>query len=183
MNRPPTPASGSATPELRVARFRRHGRLLVWPAAVLIAVAGVTGFFYDNLPWPWAKDWMLVAVAALVVLLLVVLPFLSWWTHTYTITTRRVIERRGILVMHRRELNHARGYHVAVRRRILQRPWGSGTLTLSDGVEQPLRLVDVPSAELVHEVLVDQVEMSQMLAHRDGGALPGQATRPSPLLP
>lgn len=182
MNRPSTPAPGAA-PELRVARFRRHGRRLVWPALVLVVVAGAAGYFYDNLPWAWAKDWMLLAAAAVVVLLLVLLPFLSWWTHTYTITTRRIIERRGIVALHRRELNHVRGYHVALHRGILQRPWGAGTLTLSDGVDQPLRLVDVPSAELMREVLVDQVEVSQMLAHRDGGALPGQSTRPSPLMP
>lgn len=183
MTRPLAPAPGAPTPELRVARFRRHGAWLVWPALVVIAVAGLTGYFYDNLPWTWAKNWMLIAAAAAAVLLLALLPFLAWWTHTYTITTRRVIESSGILFSHRRELSHARGYHVALRRSILQRPWRTGTLTLSDGVEQPMRLTNVPSAELVNEVLIDQVEVSQMLAHRDGGNLPGQAIPPMPPMP
>jgi uncharacterized membrane protein YdbT with pleckstrin-like domain len=183
MTRPLAPALGAPTPELRVARFRKHAVWLVWPAIVLVAVAGATGYFYDNLPWDWAKNWMLFAAAAAVVFLLALLPFLAWWTHTYTITTRRVIERSGVLFSHRRELSHARGYHVALRRSILQRPWGTGTLTLSDGVEQPMRLANVPSAELVNEVLIDQVEVSQMLAHRDGGNLPGQVIPPVPPMP
>jgi hypothetical protein len=45
--------------------------------------------------------------------------------------------------------------------------WGTGTITLSNGVDAPLRLVNVPSVNLVHEVLADQVEVNQILAHRD----------------
>lgn len=164
--RPMAPAPGAPTPELRVARFRGHARRLTWSALVLIAVAGGTAFFYGNLPAPF-EDWMLLAAAVGVVLLLVVLPFLSWWAHVYTITTRRVMERSGILGVRRRELDHLRGYTIQLRRGILQRMWGAGTLTLSNGVDQPLRLVNVPSVELVHEALVDQVEVNQILAHRD----------------
>lgn len=164
--RPMAPAPGAPTPELRVARFRGHARRLTWSALVLIAVAGATAYFYGNLPAPF-EDWMLLAVAAGLVLLLVVLPFLSWWAHVYTITTRRVMERSGILAVRRRELDHVRGYTIQLRRGILQRMWGAGTLTLSNGVDQPLRLVNVPSVELVHEALVDQVEVNQILAHRD----------------
>ena len=72
-----------------------------------------------------------------------------------------------MLARRRRELAHARGYSIDVRSGILQRMWGAGTLTLSNGVEDPLRLVNVPSVNLVHEALVDQVEVSQILAHRD----------------
>ncbi|MDY0908976.1 PH domain-containing protein [Microbacterium sp. CFBP9034] len=164
--RPLTPAPGAPTPELRVARFRGHARRLVWSALVLIAVAGACGYFYGNLPSP-AEDWMLFAAAGVVVLLLVVLPFLTWFAHIYTITTRRVVERSGILAARRRELAHVRGYTIQVRRGILQRMWGAGTLTLTNGVDAPLRLVDVPSVDLVQEALIDQVEVNQILAHRD----------------
>jgi len=58
--------------------------------------------------------------------------------------------------------------------------WGAGTLTLSDGVEQPMRLVDVPNSALVHEVLVDQVEVNQILAHRDAQPLPAPPPPPPP---
>ena len=169
--RPLTPAPGAPTPELRVARFRGHARRLGWSALVLIGVAGACGYFYGNLPAPF-EDWMLLAAAAAVVLLLVLIPFLSWWAHVYTITTRRVIDKRGVLAPRQRELSHVRGYTIQVRRGPLQRMWGAGTLTLSNGVEEPMRLVNVPSVELVHEALVDQVEVNQILAHRDAQALP-----------
>src|SRR6185312_5510297 len=89
--RPLTPAPGAPTPELRVARFRTHARRLFWSALVLVAVAGAVGYFYGNLPAPF-ENWMLLTAAAVVVFLLVLLPFLAWWSHVYTITTRRVIE-------------------------------------------------------------------------------------------
>ena len=168
--RPLTPAPGVAAPELRIARVRGHARRLACSALVLIAVAGAVGYFAGNLPAPF-QDWMLFAAAAVVVLLLVLLPFLSWWSRSYTITTRRVIARSGVLVVRRRELTHVRGYTIEVRRGILQRLWRTGTLVLSDGVDQPLRLENVPHVALVHEALVDQVEVNQILAHRD--AQPG----------
>lgn len=165
---------GAPTPELRVARFRGHARRLTWSALVLIAVAGAVGYFYGNLPAPF-EDWMLLTAAAVIVLLLVVLPYLAWWAHTYTITTRRVIERSGIVGSRRRELSHVRGYTIQQRRGILQRMWGSGTLILSNGVDEPLRLTGIPSVGLVHEALVDQVEVNQILAHRDAQAGPPAA--------
>ena len=164
--RPPTPAPGVPTPELRVARFRSHARRLVWPALVLIVVAAAVGFFYGNLP-VGMENWMLLTAAAGLVFLLALLPFLSWWSHTWTITTRRVIERRGVLVARRRELSHVRGYSIQVRRGPIQRLWGTGTLVLSNGVEEPMRLTNIPSIDLVHESLVDQVEVNQILAHRE----------------
>ena len=179
--RPPMVVPGAPTPELRVARFRGHARRLTWSAIVLVAVAGATGYLYGNLPAPF-ESWMLLTAAAVVVLFLVLLPFLSWWSHVYTITTRRVLERWGIFGVHRRELSHVRGYTVQERRGLLQRMWGAGTLVLSNGVDQPLRLADVPSVALVHEALVDQVEVNQILAHRDAQSFP-QAPPAPPAAP
>jgi membrane protein YdbS with pleckstrin-like domain len=171
------PAPGAPTPELRVARFRPHARRLFWSALLLIAVAGAVGYFYGNLRAPFA-DWMLLSAAGVVVFFLVLLPFLGWWSHTYTITTRRVIERAGVFGRRRTEYSHVRGYTVQVRRGPLQRMWGVGTLVLANGVDTPLRLRNVPYAELVHEVLVDQVEVNQILAHRD--AQPSTISSPLP---
>lgn len=145
---------------------------------MLIALAAAVGFFTGNLPAGF-ENWMLWAAAGAAALLLVVLPYLRWLSHTYTITTRRVIEQSGIFARRRTELAHARGYTIAERRGPLQRLWGTGTLTLSNGVDAPMRLVDIPSVGLVHEVLADQVEVSQILAHRDSHAIPVVAADPS----
>jgi membrane protein YdbS with pleckstrin-like domain len=183
--RPLTPAPGAPTPELLVARFRPHARRLAWSALVLMAVAAACGYFYGNLPAPF-ENWMLLTAAAGVVLVLVLLPYLVWSGHVYTITTRRVMERRGVFAVKRRELAHVRGYTLKVHRGLLQRIWGAGTITLSNGIDEPLRLANIPSADLVHEALVDQVEVNQILAHRDAQPLPPgapPAVPPRPPLP
>src|SRR5690606_6679586 len=157
--RPMMPPPGAPVEELLVARFRGHARRLFWSALVLIGVSGATGYLYSNLRPPF-EDWMLLAAAGAAVLLLVIVPFLTWVSRSYTITTRRVIVREGLGARRRRELSHTRGYSIGVRRGPLQRLWGAGTITLSNGVDAPLRLVNVPSVNLVHEVLADQVEVN-----------------------
>lgn len=168
------PPPGAPAEELVVARFRGHARRLFWSALVLIAVCGAGVYFYGNVPSGF-ETWMVPAAAAAAVVLLVLVPFLVWLSTSYTITTRRVIVQSGIGARNRRELSHARGYSIAVRRGLIQRMWGAGTITLSNGVDAPLRLVNVPSVNLVHEVLADQVEVNQILAHRDAqsGSYPG----------
>ncbi|WP_251445124.1 PH domain-containing protein [Microbacterium sp. USTB-Y] len=171
--RPLTPPPGVPAEERLIARFHPHARHLFWSALVLIAVAGATGYFTGNLPAPvagWAKDWMLWAAAGAVVLLLVLVPFFVWLSRRVSITTRRVIVRDGIGSRNSTEMSHARGYTITVRRGALQRLVGAGTILLSNGVDAPLRLRDVPNVALVQETLADQVEVGQILAHRDAQA-------------
>lgn len=163
--RPATPPAAPA-PELVIARMHGHARRLVWSALLLVATAGAVAYFYDNLALPW-ENWMLLCAAGAVVLVGTVLPLARWLTRTYTVTTRRVSVKDGFLSRSKRDLFHAGGYGIRLRRGPLQRLWGAGTITLSDGTSPPLVLHDVPDAGLVHEVLADQVEMSQIQAHRD----------------
>ena len=182
-NRLPAPPPGIAAPARLVARTRASARRLGWSALVLVAVAGATGWFYDNLPAPF-ENWMLLVAAGAALLLLVVVPWIVWMSRTYTITTRRVIARRGILSRHSRELSHARGYTIGLRRGPLQRMWRAGTIILSNGVDEPLRLVNVPDVVLLQEVLADQIEVGQILAHRDAqGMASEEPAPPRPPLP
>lgn len=163
------PPPGAQSEEFLIARFRSHARRLTWSALVLIATFGATAYFYDNLPEPF-ENWMLLSAAGAVVVFLVLVPFGVWYSRSTTVTTRRVIVHQGIGARQRREMSHARGYTISVRRGPLQRLWGTGTITLSNGVDTPLRLANIPSVTLVHETLADQIEVSQILAHRDAQA-------------
>lgn len=149
-----------------VARFHGHARRLFWSALVLIGVAGAVGWFFGRLP-DGIELWMLFAAAGALLLFLVVVPWLRWLSRSYTITTRRVIARSGFFSRVSREYPHTRGYTVHVRRGPLQRLWRAGTITLTNGVDRPLVLTNIPDVALVQEVLADQVEVSQILAHRD----------------
>lgn len=160
------PPPGATVEERLIARFRGHARRLFWSALALVAIFGGTAYLYDNLPAP-LEDWMLLAAASVLIVLLAVVPFFVWYSRSVTITTRRVIVQSGVGARSRREMSHARGYSIAVRRGPLQRLWGAGTITLSNGVDAPLRLANVPNVTLVHETLADQIEVSQILAHRD----------------
>ncbi|WP_425563357.1 PH domain-containing protein [Microbacterium panaciterrae] len=160
------PPPGVPAEERLIARFHPHARHLFWSALILILVAGATGFFTKNLPKPFT-DWMLWAAAGAVVLLFVIVPYCVWLSRRYTITTRRVIVRDGIGSRRSTEMSHARGYTISVRRGPLQRTVGAGTILLSNGVDAPLRLRDVPNVALVQETLADQIEVGQILAHRD----------------
>ena len=97
----------------------------------------------------------------------------------YTITTRRVIERSGILGARRRELPTCGGTRSRSGAASCSGCGARARLTLSNGVDQPMRLVNIPSVGLVHEALVDQVEVNQILAHRDAQPLPPPAGRSS----
>jgi uncharacterized membrane protein YdbT with pleckstrin-like domain len=160
------PAPGAPKEELIIARFRSQARRLFWCALLMIAVFGATAYFYDNLPEGF-ENWMLLTASTALLVVGVVIPYVIWLSRTYVITTRRVIVKSGIGARNRREMTHVRGYTIAVRRGILQRLWGAGTITLSNGLDAPLRLANVPHVTLVHETLVDQIEVNQILAHRD----------------
>lgn len=165
------PPPGAPSEELLIARFRGHARRLFWSALLLIAVFGATAYLYDNLP-EGVENWMLSAAAGALIVLGAVIPYFVWLSRTYTITTRRVIVRQGMGARQRREMSHVRGYSIAVRRGLLQRLWGAGTITLANGLDAPLRMTNVPNVTLVHEALADQIEVNQILAHRDGQGLP-----------
>lgn len=154
----------TAQQELRIATFRRGAELLVIPAVLLIVVAGAAGYLYGNLPDPY-EDWMLLSAAAAIILLAVVLPWWVWASRTYILTTRRIIVSRGLLIRRRSELLHATGYRIEVVRGPMQRLFGRGTLILSSGGAE-LALKDVHSPRLVRETLSDQIEICQILAHR-----------------
>ncbi len=160
------PPPGAPTEERLIARFHRNARHLFWSALVLIVVSGATAYFYDNLPAPFTNG-MLLAAAGLIVLIAVVVPFLIWLSHSYSVTTRRIIAHNGIGARRSQEMSHARGYTITVRLGLFQRMWGAGTVTLTNGVDAPLRLVDISTVSLVHETLADQIEVGQILAHRN----------------
>ena len=181
MSRPPTLAGrpdtgGLLSEELRIVRVRARARRLFFPALILIGVAGAAGYLHGNLP-AQIPAWALPVAALVVVLVFSLLPFLVWWSHVYIITTRRVIERRGVFRQRLRELEHVRGYTVQVRRGLIQRLWRTGTLTLRSDDGEVMRIKSIPRVYLVQEVLSDQVEINQILAHRDARAsspfLPG----------
>jgi membrane protein YdbS with pleckstrin-like domain len=163
--------SEPATPESVVARLRPHGRALFWPTVALIADAAAAAYFFGRFPEGW-ENLALLAVAALAALLLFFVPLFLWLGRNYTITTRRIILRSGFIVRVRQELLHSRGYDVTVRKNGLQSVFGSGNIQINTGLDHPVVLRDVPSADLVQAALHDLMEANQNMVatHRQQGA-------------
>ncbi|WP_166879455.1 PH domain-containing protein [Salinibacterium sp. ZJ450] len=153
-------APSAPAPEVVVARLRPHARAMFWPSIVLIATVGATTYFTGK----FAEDWQNIAVlvaGVLVAVTLWMLPLLAWLGRNYTITTRRIVLRSGFFVRERQELLHSRGYDVTVRKNGLQVLFGSGNVRINTGLENPVVLKDVPSADLVQAALHDLMERSQ----------------------
>ena len=163
--------SEPATPESVVARLRPHGRALFWPTLALLLIVAATAYFFGRFPEDW-ENLALLGVAALLALLLWVVPLLLWLGRNYTITTRRIILRSGFIVRVRQELLHSRGYDVTVRKNGLQSVFGSGDVQINTGLEHPVVLRDVPGADLVQAALHDLMEANQNMvaSHRQQDA-------------
>jgi membrane protein YdbS with pleckstrin-like domain len=165
--------TGPTGPEAErvVARLRPHGRALFWPSLALIVIVGTAAYFGGTLE----TDWMNLAVfiaAGVLVFLLWLLPLLSWLATRYVVTTRRMVLRSGLFVRTRQELLHSRGYDLTLRRNALQGMFRSGNIEINTGLERPVVLRDVPSANLVQSVLQDLMESNQNLisTHRQQAA-------------
>jgi len=153
---------GYAVPpaERVVARLRRHARHMFWPSVALIAICGAAGYFGSVFGgWISIAIW---AAAALLAVLLFLLPLGEWLTTRYTVTTRRLVVRTGLFVRERRELLHSRGYSVTVRTSWLQSAFRSGNIVIAATDQTTIaRLRDVPRAHMVTEALHDLMENSQ----------------------
>ena len=167
-------SASSQSQESVVARLRPHGRALFWPSLALIADLAGAGFLTGRFPLEW-ENLAVVLGAILLAILLWLLPLLSWLGRNYTITTRRIVLRSGLLVRVRQELLHSRGYDVTVRKNSLQSVFGSGDVQINTGLDRPVVLRDVPSADLVQAALHDLMEASQnaVAAHRQQEASRG----------
>lgn len=142
-----------------VASLRSHGRALFWPSVVLVGAIGAVSYLYGNLAVSWQNLAVLIG-GVLVVVLLWLLPLLNWLGRRYTITTRRIVLRRGFFIRVRQELLHSRGYDITVRKNALQSMFGSGDVQINTGLDHPVVLKDVPNADLVQGALHDLMERS-----------------------
>ena len=152
-------ATEGQVPETVVARLRPHARALFWPSVFLIALSGGTAYFSSVVPEPW-QETAVLAAGGLLAVLLWLLPLLSWLAHRYTITTRRLVIRSGILVRHRQEILHSRSYDLVVRQNAVQSLFRSGDVHINTGLEHPVVLRDVPGVDLVQAALTDLMEQN-----------------------
>ena len=133
--------------------------MLFFPSLALIGVAAAAGYFGGSFEQQWQETLFYVSAGGVAVLLWL-LPLFVWLSRRYTITTRRLILKRGFFVRVRQEMLHSRGYDISLTRGPLQSVFRSGDIRINTGLEEPVVLRDVPSASLVVTALQDLMESS-----------------------
>ncbi len=145
--------SGVADPngmfgERVIAKLRRHGGGLLWPALAFILLTSAVGFTLGYLPETWMQLALWIAYLALVIAL-VILPWMNWLASTVVITTHRIIISQGLFNRSRREILLLRVQDVSVRRSAGQMLFGAGDLLLGVGAQEPVRIHALPRPNLV----------------------------------
>ncbi|QPL05320.1 MULTISPECIES: PH domain-containing protein [Actinomyces] len=158
--------------EVVVRHMHTHIKVLLWRILlqILLLAAAIVGSVLapDSWqPWGWIVIWTIVVVVAIP---LFIAPWLRWSTTTYTVTSKRVITRSGIINKVGHDLPLSRISDVQQERTLTDRIFGAGTLRLQTSSDDPLILADVPQAEIV------QVEISNLLFHDIQGAIDADPT-------
>lgn len=156
-----------AADEVIVRKMRSHIKAIlprILAEILLIALGALASYF---LPAEWAPFshafvWAVVLVASIPLLLI---PFMRWSTTTYTLTSKRMITRHGILNRKGHDLPLSRISDIASDHDFVDRLFGAGTLTLQTSADDPLVLIDVPRVDMV------QLELTNLLFHDVQGAV------------
>ena len=120
--------------------------------AFVVAVALVVFAIRDLYPpRPWQRGLLLFAVAALIL----ARAALKRWSTSWSLTSERLIERRGFLSTRRRELELADIRSVEVDRRFLQRLFGLGDVVVASAASSDflIRLEAIADPEAVAETV------------------------------
>jgi membrane protein YdbS with pleckstrin-like domain len=150
--------------EQTVTSTRTHVKALFVPILILLAVTGSAAFLGSSL-WDRANhipSWILIALAVVLVILGSVIPFLRWYTWTYTLTNKRIVEQRGILTRTGRVIPLSRINDVSFEKNLNDRILGCGTLVIRDASEQAgLELRDIPHIEDLHRTVTTLVDRAR----------------------
>lgn len=148
---------------------RTHPKALLLPIlalVVLLAVGTVVQRMIDQ-DVVHLVVWIVVAVG---VVWFVLRPFLIWLTATYTITTRRLITRHGVITRRGHDIPLTRISDVAYEKDLIDRLLGCGTLVISDAsTHGQVALPDIPHIEQVQRDLSDLLHDLHSTDKRDEG--------------
>ncbi len=153
-----------------IAQSRPQARALTAPSVVFILVPAVVGFaqawlgrgelerlFSEAEGWhqPLASSVVVLGIAA--ELLYPLRMYLRWAGTRYTLTSRRIIVRRGWLLRSRQDIPLAAIRNLGTRQSWLQRILRSGNIALDMGYEGSASIKDVPEAARFRDFAIDAI--------------------------
>ena len=147
-----------------VVSTRTHPKALLLPIFALVLLLAI-GVFVQSVVDQSVVQWVVWGLVAVGAIWFFVRPLLVWLTATYTVTTRRLITRHGVITRKGHDIPLIRVSDVAYERDLIDRLLGCGTLVISDAsTHGQVALPDIPRIEetqrklndLLHDLHSDQ---------------------------
>jgi uncharacterized membrane protein YdbT with pleckstrin-like domain len=136
--------------------LRPAWKVLVWPVFWLIVIIGLFAFLLGQLrswfdgPTGDIMMWVLIFVAVIALGILVVRPFIFWWTTQYVFTNRRIIIRSGVIARKGRDMPLSKVNDVSFDHTVWERLVNCGTLIIQSAAENGGLVVEnIPNVESV----------------------------------
>jgi uncharacterized membrane protein YdbT with pleckstrin-like domain len=152
-----------------VISTRTHPKALLLPILALVVLLAI-GVVVQNAVEQGTVTAAVWIVMAIGVVWFVIRPVLIWLTATYTITTRRLITRHGVITRKGHDIPLTRVSDVAYERDLIDRLLGCGTLVISDAsTHGQVALPDIPRIEETHRKLQELLHSLHSDDPRDEG--------------
>lgn len=131
-------------------------KTLIWPALWLIVIVGAFFFLVGRIG-SWfdgqvgtIMSWAVGIAALLALFILVIRPFLFWWTTQYVFTNRRIIIRTGIIARKGRDMPLSKVNDVSFDHSVWERMLNCGTLMIESAAENGQLIIEnIPNVENV----------------------------------
>ncbi|MGZ4445456.1 MAG: PH domain-containing protein [Nocardioides sp.] len=152
-----------------VISTRTHPKALLAPLFWLI-VALAVAVFADRAVDNAVVGYVVWALAAVAIVWLVLRPLVIWATASYTITSRRLITRSGVLTRRGHDIPLSRISDVSYELGLVDRMLGCGTLIISDAsTNGRVSLPDIPHVEETQRRLNQLLhDINDPSGHHDG---------------
>ncbi len=151
-----------ADDERVVKHLHPHWITLVWPTVLFLVVVGLASFLAAIVPGGSVQQAVrigIVAVAALALIVVVLVPYLRWRTTHYVLTTHRLMTRVGILHHSGRDVPLNRINNAMYEQSFWERIIKSGTLVVESAGEDGQQVFrHIPDADRTQQLINRLVE-------------------------
>lgn len=151
------PENVLAQNEKVVRSLHPHWLTVFFPsvAAVIIVAAAIVVAWLTPATSGWdIAQWVIVAIAVVLLIIFTVVPFLRWRTTHYVVTTHRVMVRRGVLSKSGKDIALSKITDVSFHQSIWDRIVGAGSLHIESAGDSPdENLENIPHSNDVQQLL------------------------------
>ncbi|RNL82320.1 PH domain-containing protein [Halostreptopolyspora alba] len=145
---------------------RQHWTSLVWEflllAVIIAAAVALVGVIPFDREWGQWASYVVVGLAVLAALVFWLVPLLRWWNTRYILSSRRIMERSGLLSKHGRDMPLTRVNDVTFSISLWERLMRFGTLSIQSASEQEsMVLARVPRVEWLQSEIYRRVNEAQ----------------------